>query len=524
MSDRIDELGRQVFELFGACAEAPDEEAVGRRADDALRALDGELERVAVSAGTDAELLNLAASQAIDYLAGLAERRVGATASAGQLAELLGGPMPLGPVPAGETIALLGRAADGGIVASSGPRYFGFVVGATLPVSLAADWLVSTWDQNAGVFALSPLAATVEHIAGQWLVDLFGLPRGTSVGFPTGCAMAHVTALAAARHQVLARAGWDVEREGLPGAPRVHIVVGEQRHLTIDLALRYLGFGSAHLRVVPADDQGRMRTAELGAVLAECEGPTVVCAQVGDVNSGAVDPVGAICDISHEHGAWVHVDGAFGLWAAASPTLRPLVAGIETADSWASDTHKWLNVPYDCGLVFVAHPEAHRAAMLDTRAGYLPAGTATERDNIEWVTDFSRRARGIPVWAALRTLGRCGVAELIDGCCALARRFAERLADVPGTQVLTDVVLNQVIVRFGEQDEITKKVISRLQAGGVCWFGGTTWAGRAAMRISVSSWRTTQTDVDRSVEAIRAAVAEVLETSIAGKAIGRCAV
>jgi glutamate/tyrosine decarboxylase-like PLP-dependent enzyme len=266
------------------------------------------------------------------------------------------------------------------------------------------------------------------------------------------------------------------------------------------------------LRIVPADDQGRMRVEELEAVLADCDGPTVVCAQVGDVHSGAIDPVGEICEISHRHGAWVHVDGAFGLWAAASPALRHLVAGVEDADSWATDAHKWLNVPYDCGLVFVADPETHRAAMLNERAGYLPAGATDRRDPIEWVPDFSRRARSLPVWAALRTLGRSGVAELIDRCCALARQFAERLATIPGVEVLNDVVLNQVMVRFGDDDTLTNDVIARLQAGGVCWFGGTTWAGRAAMRISVSSWQTDATDVDRSVEEIRAALAAVSPT------------
>jgi glutamate/tyrosine decarboxylase-like PLP-dependent enzyme len=459
----------------------------------------------------DAELLNLAARHAVDYLESLPERHVGATADTGRLFELLGGPMPSDPVPAADTIELLGRAAaEGGVVASPGPRYFGFVVGGTLPVSIATDWLVSAWDQNSGVFELGPAVAAAEHIAAKWLVDMFGLPEGTSVGFPTGCAMAHVTALAAARHHVLAKAGWDVEREGLQGAPTVHIVVGEQRHLTIDRALRYLGFGDGRVHVVPCDGQARMRADALEPILARCEGPTIVCTQVGDIHTGAIDPVEQICHAAHSRGAWVHVDGAFGLWAAASPKLRGLVDGIQEADSWASDAHKWLNVPYDCGLVFVAHPEAHRGAMLDTRADFLPPGAPGKRDNIEWVTDLSRRSRSLPVWAALRTLGRTGVAELVDRCCECARRFADRLAAMPGAEVLNDVVLNQLMVRFGDDDEVTRNVIERLQAGGVCWFGGTTWDGRAAMRISVSSWQTTQADVDRSVEAIQAALAEAL--------------
>lgn len=446
----------------------------------------------------------------MDYLAGLSERHVGATAGADELMKLLGGTLPEGPASPAETIDLLGRAAaEGGVVASSGPRYFGYVVGGTLPVAIAADWITTAWDQNSGIFDLGPAVATAEHIAAGWLIDLLGLPSGTSVGFPTGCAMAHVTALAAARHDVLAKIGWDVERRGLQGAPTIHLVVGEQRHLTIDLALRYLGFGTDQLHVVPADGEGRLRAGELEGVLADCDGPTIVCAQIGDVNSGAIDPVAEICDIAHRHSAWVHVDGAFGLWAAASPALRHLVAGTERADSWATDAHKWLNVPYDCGLVFVAHPRAHQAAMLHTRADYLPAGTPGERDPIEWVPELSRRARSLPVWAALRTLGRTGVAAMIEGCCANARRFVTGIEAVPHAEILNDAVLNQVLVRFGDDDTVTRGVIKKLQTGGTCWFGETTWGGRVAMRISVTSWRTTESDVDRTVEEIRRALAEV---------------
>jgi glutamate/tyrosine decarboxylase-like PLP-dependent enzyme len=324
--------------------------------------------------------------------------------------------------------------------------------------------------------------------------------------------MAHMTALAAARHQLLADRGWDVERDGLRDAPEIDIIAGEQRHMTIDMALRYLGFGSGRVRVVPVDEKGRMRADELARMIAECENPPIVCAQIGDVNSGAIDPVGDICDVAHQHGAWVHVDGAFGLWAAASPALRPLVAGVEKADSWATDAHKWLNVPYDCGIVFMTRPEAHRAAMLNERAGYLPAERAGERDAIEWVPDFSRRARSLPVWAALRTLGRSGVADLVERCCAFTRRFAEQLAEIPGVELLNDVVLNQLLVRFGGSDAITKDVIARVQASGECWFAGTVWQGVSAMRVSVVNWQTTESDVDRSVEAIRTAV----EAALAG--------
>jgi glutamate/tyrosine decarboxylase-like PLP-dependent enzyme len=453
------------------------------------------------------DALELASQQAMSYLSGLGERPVGATATAADLRTLLGGSLPDRGYGELETIGLLEQAsAAGGVVASSGPRYFGFVVGGSHPISIATDWLVSAWDQNSGIFELGPAVAVAEQIAAEWLVDLFGLPQGTSVGFPTGCAMAHVTALAAARHHVLAKNGWDVERDGLNGAPHVNVVVGQHRHLTIDLALRYLGFGTSGVIVVPADRQGRMRPGALRRALSKCDGPTIVCAQVGEVNTGAIDPVAQICQAAHERDAWVHVDGAFGLWAAASPALRPLVTGLEQADSWASDAHKWLNVPYDCGLVFVARSEAHSGAMLNQRAGYLPSAIADKRDPIEWVPDFSRRARSLPVWATLRTLGRSGIADQIDRCCALTRRFANRLRKEPEIEVLNKVVLNQVMVRFGDDDALTQHVISRLQTGGECWFGGTTWNNRAAMRISVTSWQTTKEDVDRSVAAILEAI------------------
>ncbi|CAL9538387.1 aminotransferase class V-fold PLP-dependent enzyme [Saccharothrix sp. NPDC042600] len=453
--------------------------------------------------------LDLAYRQAVDYLTGLRERPVGATAGLEELVELLGGPMPENSLPANDTIALLGEAVErGGIPSASGPRYFGYVTGGTLPVAIAADWLVAAWDQTAGLYNLSPAVMVAEDVAGDWLVDLFGLPAGTSVGFPTGCTMAHLTALAAARNHLLGQRGWDVEKHGLREAPEIEVIAGAQHHMTIDLALRYLGFGSGVVRNVPVDDKGRMRPDELARVLADCKSPPIVCVQIGDVNSGAIDPVGEICDLAHRYGAWVHVDGAFGLWAAASPSLRPLVEGVERADSWACDAHKWLNVPYDCGIVFVTRPEAHRAAMLNERAGYLPAQRPGERDAIEWVPDFSRRARSLPVWAALRTLGKSGVAELVDRCCALTRRFAEQLGEIEGVELLNDVVLNQVMVRFGDDDAVTRDVIARVQASGECWFGGTVWYGRAAMRVSVVSWRTTEDDVDRSVKVIRAAVAE----------------
>jgi glutamate/tyrosine decarboxylase-like PLP-dependent enzyme len=454
------------------------------------------------------QALETAAAHATQFLRGLPERPVAARAGAEELRARLGGPLPEHPADPAEVVAQLAKLADDGLVATAGPRYFGFVVGGSLPAALAADWLAAAWDQNAGLFVLGPAAATVEDVAAGWLTELLGLPATASCGFVTGGLGANFGGLAAARNHVLARAGWDVERDGLLGAPPVEVVVGAERHVTIDVALRYLGLGSGRLRVVPADDQGRMDPAALGEVLAAVEGPTIVCAQAGNVNTGAFDPLAAICAAGHDHGAWVHVDGAFGLWAGASPALRHLVAGVEQADSWATDAHKWLNVPYDSGLVFVAHPQAHRAAFAKV-ASYLTPGQGGERDPDGFVPEGSRRARGFPVWAALRSLGRSGVAELVERCCGHARRFADALAAADGVEVLNEVVLNQVLVRFadpgGDHDGRTREVIRRVQADGTLWLGGTIWQGMAAMRISVSNWSTTTDDVDRSVAAILAA-------------------
>jgi glutamate/tyrosine decarboxylase-like PLP-dependent enzyme len=452
------------------------------------------------------DLLAAVAARINEYQRGLAERPVRARAGVDELRTLLGGPTPDRPAEPAEVIATLADALDAGSVATAGPRYFGFVTGGALPATLAADWLAIGADVNAAAYVMSPVAGVAEDIALAWLSDLLGLPAGVSAGFVTGATMANFTGLAAARHHVLAKAGWDVERNGLQDAPRVHVVVGEERHVTVDAALRYLGLGEATAHVVPADEQGRMRAERLAGVLAQCTGPTIVCAQVGNVNTGAIDPIAPICEVAHAHDAWVHVDGAFGLWAAASPALRPLVAGLGSADSWATDAHKWLNVPYDSGLAFVANAEAHRAAMRKT-AGYFPDERPGERDGDAFVPESSRRARGFAVWAALRTLGRSGVADLVERCCALARRFAVALGEVPGVHVLNDVVLNQVLVRFGDSDEVTRRVIAAAQAEGTSWFGGTVWKGMAAARISVSNWSTTEADIDRSVAAIRKVLA-----------------
>jgi glutamate/tyrosine decarboxylase-like PLP-dependent enzyme len=458
------------------------------------------------------QAMEAAAIHAARFVRGLAERPVAATAGAEELRDRLGGPLPDGPSDPAEVVAELAKLADDGLVASAGPRYFGFVVGGSLPAALAADWLAAAWDQNAGLFVLGPAAATVEDVAAGWLLDLLGLPSGASTGFVTGGLGANFSGLAAARNAVLAGAGWDVERDGLAGAPPVEVVVGAERHVTIDIALRYLGLGSGRLRVVPADGQGRMDPAALPEVLAACQGPTIVCAQAGNVNTGAFDPLAEICDLAHARGAWVHVDGAFGLWAAASPARRHLVAGVERADSVATDAHKWLNVPYDSGLVFVARPEAHLAAFAKVAAYFVP-GRDAERDPDAFTPEASRRARGFPVWAALRSLGRSGVADLVERCCGHARRFADALGAADGVEVLNEVVLNQVLVRFpdpgGDPDGRTREVIRRVQAGGTLWLGGTTWHGMAAMRISLSNWSTTDDDVDRSVTAILAAAGEV---------------
>ena len=324
----------------------------------------------------------------------------------------------------------------------------------------------------------------------------------TSVGFVTGGGPANFTAMVIARHGVLQRAGWDVEQDGLQGAPRVHVVVSDEAHATIFTALRMAGLGARVVKRVPTDAQGRMIASELPAILATCDGPTIVCAQAGNVNTGSFDPMDAIADATSSHGAWLHVDGAFGLWATVSDKLRPLIRGVERADSWAVDAHKWLNVPYDSGLVLCAHPDLHRAA-LSVRAEYLVHTEADrERDNFEWVPEFSRRARGFAVYAAIRHLGRKGITELIERCCARARQMAELLRGQPGVEILNDVVLNQVLVRFHASDERTRAVIERVQRDGVCWLGGTTWHGLAAMRISVSNWSTTERDIQMSAESI----------------------
>jgi len=449
--------------------------------------------------------LGEAFDRALMYLEGLPDRPVRSTASLAELRATLGGPLPEESAEPREVIAALAAAAEPGVVPSSSGRFFGFVVGGATPAAVAADWLTSVWDQNAGLYVLGPAASVVEEVAGAWLAELLGLPRQVSVGFVTGAQLANTTGLAAARYEMLRRVGWDTEVAGLCGAPRLRVIAGQGRHGTIDRALRLLGLGTASIVEVEMDAQGRMQLAALRRALEQDDGPAIVCTQVGNVNTGAVEPVGEICDLAHGHGAWVHVDGAFGLWAAASPRLRRLVAGVERADSWATDAHKWLNVPYDSGLVFCAHPEAHRAA-LGVRASYLVHGSDGQRDALDYNPEHSRRARGFAVYAAIRALGRSGIAEMVERCCAMAQRFAEQLAAADGVEVLNEVVLNQVLVRLhapdGDNDGHTYRVLERLQHDGTCWMSGTVWKGQAAVRISVSNWSTSHDDVDRSVAAM----------------------
>jgi glutamate/tyrosine decarboxylase-like PLP-dependent enzyme len=422
------------------------------------------------------------------------------------LVESAGGPLAADGEDPIRVIEHLSKSIDPGLIISAGPRYFGFVTGGSVPAATAADWLTTIWDQNGFSYGSSPAAAAVEEIAGRWLVDLLGLSAGSSVGFTTGCTMANFTGLAAARHALLRKLDWDVERQGLAGAPPITVVTSEESHVTIYCALQMLGFGRDRAVRVPTDQQGRMRVDQLRSILGGIRTPVLVCTQAGNVDTGAFDPIFEIAECVHNVSGWLHVDGAFGLWAAASPSLQALVHGIELADSIASDCHKWLNVPYDSGLVFVRDPSSHRAAMT-LSAAYYGATPDLARDNYNWVPEGSRRARGFAVYAALRSLGRRGIAEMIERCCANARRMADRLSRAEGVQILNDVVLNQVLARFspsggGDPDSFTPEVVRRVQEDGTCWLSPTTWHGMNAMRISVSNWSTSEADVDRSADAI----------------------
>src|ERR1051325_5158629 len=449
----------------------------------------------------DELLLNRAVDHSKAFLRSLPERHVGARATREELLSALRVPMAQDGDDPSSVIDLVAAQGDRGAVACPGPRYFGFVIGGCLPVALAADWLTAAWDQNPGIYATSPVVSVIEEIAREWLLELFDLPRESGVGFVTGCQMANFTCLAAARHGVLRRIGWDVEADGLHGAPRINIVTSAESHVTVDVSLRYLGFGVRNLLRVESDEQGRMRADRLAKLLDNLSGPTILCAQAGNVNSGAVDPLREIAHIAREHNAWLHIDGAFGLWARTSEEKRALCDGAELADSWATDAHKWLNVPQDSGVAIVRHAEDHRASMT-TSAAYLVQTSGVERDAVDWVPEFSRRGRGVAVYAALRALGKRGVADLIDRTCARARQMADILRNDPRVKILNDVVLNQVLVRCGGDDELTRRVIAGVQRDGTCWLGGTTWHGVAAMRISVSNWSTSEEDARVSAEAV----------------------
>ena len=459
-----------------------------------------------VAMNDERKILERVLEEATGFLDGLPVRPVAARTDVEGVAAALRRPLPEEGAEPLEVIEELIAGAEPGVVAMPSGRFFGWVIGGVLPATLAADWLTSTWDQNAGLLASSPAAAGAEWVASEWLLDLLGLPTTSAVGFVTGAMIANFTCLAAARHEVLRRAGWNVERDGLPGAPPVTVIVGEERHETIDLALRFLGLGEGRSIVVPVDDQGRIRLDALTDTLARVGNtPLIVCLQAGNVHSGAFDPIADAIDLAHEYGAWVHVDGAFGLWAAAAPSLRYLVPGVERADSWATDAHKTLNVPYDSGIAIVANAGAMYAAM-GVHAAYL---IQDERpDPFATVPEFSRRARGFTVWAALRSLGRHGVAEMVERFCALARRFAVGLSELDGVRVVNDVVFTQVCVSFGT-DEVTRELATRLLKDGTAWMTPSTWHGQAVLRISVSNWRTTDEDVDRTIAAIRRVLAEV---------------
>ena len=442
-------------------------------------------------------LLEDAARRSARYLGGLASRPVPPDPAAVHALTAFDESLNEEPRNAAGVLAELDERVSAATTSTAGPRFFGYVIGGTLPAALAANWLAGAWDQNASLESIAPGVARLEAVALAWLVDVLGLPVQAQGSFVTGATMANFTALAAARHAVLAQVGWDVANDGLSGAPPVTVIVGEEAHPTLLKSLALLGFGRRRVLRVPVDRQGRMRADRLPRLA----GPTILCLQAGNINTGAFDPFAAICPAAREAGAWVHVDGAFGLWARASRQLAPLCAGLEGADSWATDAHKWLNVPYDSGLAFVREPGALPAAMAIS-ADYLPA-SGTQRSPADFTPELSRRARGVEIWATLRALGRRGLEELFERNCRQARRFADGLA-AAGFEILNDVVLNQVLVSFGPADA-TQRVIEAVQADGTCWCGGTTWQGRAAMRISVCSWATTDDDVERSLAAILAA-------------------
>ena len=448
---------------------------------------------------TERELLARTAALAADYLETLDTRQIRPERGYREMHELFDRAVPDRRADPGDVVEELAAVGEQGVMAIGSGRWYGFVAGGAVPSSLAADWLVSAWDQNTGLAEPTPATSALEAVTGRWVLELLGLPPDSSFAFVTGCQMAHVTCLAAARHSVYRRAGWDLPQRGLAGAPPLRVVLGGKRHVTIKRALRLLGIGESQEVVLPADSEGRMATEQLGAAL-DGSTPTIVCAQAGEVNTGAFDDLEAIVELAARAGAWVHVDGAFGLWAAASPALAHLVAGYERADSWATDGHKWLNVPFDCGIALCAHRDDHEAAM-EYAAPYLAVSEShVARDPMGYSPEFSRRARAVPVWAAIRELGREGITALVDRCCAHARAIAEGLAALPGCEIVNEVVLNQVLFRF-EDDVRTQAILAAVQEEGEAWMSPTTWDGRFTIRISVVGWRTSERDVERTVAA-----------------------
>ncbi|QDE34918.1 aspartate aminotransferase family protein [Microbacterium foliorum] len=445
--------------------------------------------------------LDAAHRAALEFLGSLEERPVWPRSTLSEMLDAFGGPLPAEGMDAEDVIDEIVSRADPGLVAIPGGRFFGFVIGGTHPAALAADWLVSAWDQNSGSALLTPTTVALERVAGRWMLDVLGLPESASVGFVTGGQMANFTCLATARNAVLARADWDLSEKGLRGSPPLRFVVGADRHGSIDRAARFLGIGRSEITVVESDAQGRMRPDELRRALADGAGPTVVCLQAGEVHTGAFDDFASLVPIAHEHGAWVHIDGAFGLWAAASESLRPLTAGMSGADSWATDAHKTLNVPYDCGMAIVRDP-ADSIAAFRTGGDYL---IYTSLDPWDVTPELSRRARGVPAWAAMRSLGRDGIARLLDGLHENAVAMAEGLASIDGIRILNEVDYTQVMFRL-EQDDATRALGDAVLAEGTAALTGAEWRGRAALRCSMSSWATTRNDIDRTVTAIRTLV------------------
>jgi glutamate/tyrosine decarboxylase-like PLP-dependent enzyme len=459
--------------------------------------------------------LDRAHEHASAWLRTVPERPVAATATYDEMLRAFRVALPDGPEEPGAVVDAIALAAEPGLTAFQNGRFHGFVVGGTLPAAMGADWLVSAWDQNSGLVAVTPAVAAAETVAAEWVLDLLGLPDGSSVGFVTGGCMATFTCLTVGRFHVLAAAGWDVQALGLQGAPRLHVVLPDERHATVDSALRYLGLGDATARFVRTDPQATIDMDDFAAALAEGEGrPTLVSLAAGNVNTGSFDPLGPAIALAHEYGAWVHVDGAFGLWAGAAPARRRLVEGVADADSWSTDAHKWLNVPYDCGIAIVRDATAHRRAM-GAHAAYLIESGEGPPDPLELVPEFSRRARGVPVYAALRSLGRSGVADLVEGCCRRAEEYAAALEAMDGVEVVNDVILNQVLVRFDDDDTTTRRVVEQVLEDRVAYMSPTVFKGRAGMRISVSGWQTTPEDVQRSVQALAQALA-VARSAVVG--------